>query len=102
MGGEIRIERIVGTVDITIDEWRTAIRSTPGIRPNEQALTARNPQTGSAVNIPPNPDIAEVFDGEHWYPLISWDEGSAFFYPPQDDDSFDTVAMEAVFRSPRP
>lgn len=56
---------------IELEVWRHALTSTPGIRPQAEAIRAM-PLRGAAATIPADPDTAEVFDGERWYPSLPW------------------------------
>jgi hypothetical protein len=95
VGGEIRIERHDGGA-ISIEDWRIALRSTPGIRPNESAILGRNPKTGSEIRMPANPDVAEISDYGTWIPLISLSDGCGYFYP-QPSGAHSSEVMRAVF-----
>jgi hypothetical protein len=98
MSATIRIVRAASLPAITLEEWRDALRSTPGIRPNETPIVARDPRTGRELTIPADPDVAEVLDLGEWIPLVVWEEGAGWFYPPPDDQFGGSEAMAAVRR----
>lgn len=81
MGYELRIERSGrGRKKITVEEWRAALASTPGVRLAEsQVITATNPKTGEVIQIGGMSDSGEVqFPGE-WVTAFRWRNGAAFF-----------------------
>lgn len=105
LGAEIHIARLKQAPQsnwdwdsISLEEWRAALRNTPGIRPKSEDKTARNPATGNEVKIRANPDVAEVYDSDSdtWTPLISWEDGSAYFYPPPDEAFLSSPMMTSI------
>jgi hypothetical protein len=67
---------------ISLEEWRTAVTVTEGVRLfGGKAHVATVPTTGQVIKVSAKEGDAEVFfqsDGR-WYPVFAWFEGSVSF-----------------------
>jgi hypothetical protein len=93
MGYEIHIER---TPAFTLEEWRTAVRASDGVRLEGSGATAVN-LTREVISIAGKDGDAQVNIGGRWLPCFRWRRaGSVAFNASADFSQYESELRKTV------
>ncbi|MDJ0971900.1 MAG: hypothetical protein QNJ06_18535 [Kiloniellales bacterium] len=79
LGYDLHLERLAENevVPVPLEEWLAALEAVEGVRPAENDVVAKNPNTGEVIRFPRAPGDAEIYfpeEGE-WWNVIHFFEG---------------------------
>ncbi len=79
MGYELHLERLANdeVVPIPLEEWLAALEAVKGVRPAENDMVVKNPNTGEVIRFPRAPGDEEIYfpQEEEWTYVIHFFEG---------------------------
>lgn len=72
--------------EIPLEEWRTAVTETEGLRLDENDIVATNPRTGEEIRIVGKPGSARVYNPaeDQWVMAFRHSPDLIFFHAPDD------------------
>lgn len=103
MGYDLHITRASDWIEsesapISLDEWKRAVASVPGIRLDDSPVTITNPKTGELISVAGRDGDVAAFLDEAWVKVFHYREARITFKagPVNFDDAEDKVAAAAI------